>query len=114
MGKWSHTLTQESKVLAFTQVSKKRRSDKRIGPVRNDVYDDKDEANTLNSFFTTEGKNLASKFTPASGSPLSFIHRITPTIDLYDEIPPTKCQLSNGTWFRQYYVKRDESGQCSV
>ena len=114
MGKWSHTLTQESKVLAFTQVSKKRRSDKRIGPVRNDVYDDKDEANTLNSFFTTEGKNLASKFRPASGSPLSFIHRITPTIDLYDEMPPTKCQLSNGTWFRQYYVKRDESGQCRV
>lgn len=32
------------------------------------VYDDKDKANTLNSFFTTEGKKLASKFTPASGT----------------------------------------------
>ena len=102
------------KGISFYASFKKRRSDKRIGPVRNDVYDDKDEANTLNSFFTTEGKNLASKFTPPSGSPLSFIHRITPTIDLYDEIPPTKCQLSKGTWFRQYYVERDESGQCRV
>ena len=45
------------------------------------VYEDKDKANILNSFFATVGNKLASKFTPASGSPLSFIHRITPTID---------------------------------
>ena len=73
------------------QLTRKERSDKRIGPVRNKldtlVYDDKDKAKTLNSIFPTEGKKLASKFTPASGFPLSFIHRITPTIDLYDEIP---------------------------
>lgn len=73
------------------QLTRKERSDKRIVAVRNEhdtlVYDDEDKANTLNSFFPTEGKKLASKFTPAIGFPLSFIHRITPTIDLYDEIP---------------------------
>ena len=26
----------------------------------------------------------------------------------------TKCQLAKGTWFRQYYVKGDERGQCRV
>ena len=41
------------------------------------VYDDKDKATTLNSFFATVGKKLASKLTPASASPLSFILRIT-------------------------------------
>ena len=45
------------------------------------VYDDKDKANTLNSFFARVGKKLVSKWTPASASPLSFILRITPTID---------------------------------
>lgn len=43
-----------------------------------------DKAKAMNSFFATVGEKLASKFPPASHSPLSFINRITPT---FDDIP---------------------------
>ena len=69
----------------MNQLTRRRKSSMRIGPVRNSndflVYDDHEKSATMNSFFATVGEKLASNFpntTTVDG--LSLISRITPTI----------------------------------
>ena len=63
----------------MNQLTRREKSSKRIGPVRNDndlsAYDDHGKSETMNSFFATVGKKLASKFPPSAleADSLSFI-----------------------------------------
>ena len=111
----------------INQLSRREKSSKRIGPVRNDnnllVYDDHDKSATMNSFFATIGEKVASKFPLSAMDDLSHISRVTPTISdttlLHEDfssklakINIRKAHGSDGISSREMNIVSKDIGYC--
>ena len=85
---WREQLHQATSTQEFWNVYRKvsnKRTNTRIGPLKNSqeeiITDDTQKAELMNNFFVDVGKDLAQKFKDNVENKISYVHRITPTVD---------------------------------